>query len=178
MNKNFVHYLVWLIPIRSLRDKARWKLLDNVFSRDFFHWLNYQTYKNKVRNKKTFFVRNDWIIDEKEFYNDYFYNVIKNNYINDLEISYKPDIEIFGPVGKRYFLNKSKAKIKIFWTGECVSENAIDKSWAEYFDNCVNDVDLSLGYDRLDENKFNNYVRFPIWINYHFNTIWGGYFEP
>lgn len=31
MNKNFVHYLVWLIPIRSLRDKARWKLLDNVF---------------------------------------------------------------------------------------------------------------------------------------------------
>lgn len=21
MNKNFVHYLVWLIPIRSLRDK-------------------------------------------------------------------------------------------------------------------------------------------------------------
>ena len=103
MNKNFVHYLVWLIPIRSLRDKARWKLLDNVFSRDFCHWLNYQTYKNKVRNKKTFFVRNDWIIDEKEFYNDYFYNVIKNNYINDLEISYKPDIEIFWFRRKKIF---------------------------------------------------------------------------
>ena len=118
-------------------------------------------------------MRNDWIIDEKEFYNNYFYNVIKNNYINDLEISYKPDIEIFGPVGKRYFLNKSKAKIKIFYTGECVSKNAIDKSWAEYSDNCVNYVDLSLGFDRLDENKFNNYVRFPIWINYHFNTMGG-----
>ena len=31
----------------------------------------------------------------KEFYNDYFYNVIKNNYINDLEISYKPDSRNF-----------------------------------------------------------------------------------
>ena len=68
MNKNFVHYLVWLIPIRSLRDKARWKLLDNVFSRDFCHWLNYQTYKDKIKNKKTFFVTNEWLIDEKEFF--------------------------------------------------------------------------------------------------------------
>ena len=151
---------------------------DNIITRNFCYWVNYQTYKDKIKNKKTFFVTNEWLIDEKEFYNDYFYNVIKNNYINDLEISYKPDIEIFGPVGKRYFLNKSKAKIKIFYTGECVSKNAIDKSWAEYSDNCVNDVDLSLGFDRLDENKFNNYVRFPIWINYHFNTIGGGYFEP
>ena len=131
------------------------------------------TSKIKIKNKKTFFVTNEWLIDEKEFYNNYFYNVIKNNYINDLEISYKPDIEIFGSLGKIYFLNKSKAKIKIFYTGECVSKNAIEKIWSRFSDNCVNDVDLSLGYDRLDENKFNNYVRFPIWINYHFNTIGG-----
>lgn len=29
MNKNFVHYLVWLIPIRSLRDKARCKIIES-----------------------------------------------------------------------------------------------------------------------------------------------------
>ena len=174
MDKNFVHYLVWLIPIRSLRDKIRWKIMYNFTAMNFCYWVNYQTYKNKVKNKKTFFVRGDWVIDEKDFYKDYFYNVIKNNYINDLEISYKPDIEIFGPVHKRISLEKSKAKIKIFFTGECVSDKAIDKSWAEYSDNCVNDVDLSIGFDRLDENKYKNYIRFPIWINYHFNTIGGG----
>ena len=173
MDKNFVHYLVWLIPIRNLRDKIRWKIIDNFTAMNFCYWVNYQTYKNKVKNKKTFFVRGDWFIDEKEFYKNYFYYVIKNNYINDLEISYNPDIEIFGPVHKRISLEKSKAKIKIFWTGECVSENAIYKPWSEYSDNCVNDVDLSLGFDRLDESKYKNYVRFPIWINYHFNTIGG-----
>ena len=172
MDKNFVHYLVWLIPIRNLRDKIRWKIMkDNIITRNFCYWVNYQTYKNKVKNKKTFFVRGDWFIDEKEFYKNYFYYVIKNNYINDLEISYKPDIEIFGPVHKRISLEKSKAKIKIFFTGECVSEKAFDKSWSEYSDNCVNDVDLSLGFDRLDENKYKNYVRFPIWINYNFGWI-------
>ena len=116
-------------------------------------------------------MRNDYVLKEEEFKYNYLYNVIKNNYIPDLEISYNPDIEFFASNGKRYFLEKSKAKIKIFFTGECVSEKAIDKNWVEYFDNCVNDVDLSLGFDRLDENKYKNYVRFPIWINYHFNTI-------
>ena len=176
MDRNFVHYLVWFIPIRSLRDKIRWKIMnDNIITRNFCYWVNYQTYKNKVKNKKTFFVTNDWVMDEKEFYYNYLYNVIKNNYFPDLEISYKPDIEYFGPIGKRDFLKKSKAKIKIFWTGECVSENAIDKNWAQYSDNCVNEVDLSLGFDRLDENKYKNYVRHPIWINYHFNTVGGVY---
>lgn len=70
---------------------------------------------------------------------------------------------------KRYFLKNSKAKIKIFYTGECVSQNTIDKTWSKYSDNCINDVDLSLGFDRLDENK--NYVRFPIWIFYNFNGL-------
>ena len=57
MNKNFVHYLVWLIPIRSLRDKIRWKIMkDNIITRNFCYWVNYQTYKDKIKNKKTFFV--------------------------------------------------------------------------------------------------------------------------
>lgn len=175
MDKNFVHHLVWFIPIRSLRDKIRYKIMkDHLITRNFCYWVNYQTYKDKVKNKKTFFVSNDWFFDEKYFHKNIFYHVIKSNYIPDLAISYNPDIEYFGPVGKRYFLEKSKAKIKIFCTGECVSQKAIDKSWAQYSDNCVNDVDLSLGFDRLDEEKYKNYVRFPCWISYHFNTIGGG----
>ncbi|MDO6995007.1 glycosyltransferase family 10, partial [Brachyspira innocens] len=141
------------------------------FTRNFCYWINYLTYRNNIKGKKTFFITNDWLIDEKEFYKNGFYNLIKNNYIDDLEISYRADIEVFGPVGKRYFLDYSKAKIKIFYTGECVSKNAIDKTWAQYSDNCINDVDLSISFDRLDENKYNNYVRFPLWISYNFPGI-------
>ena len=171
LKKNLIEYLVWIIPIPTIRNKIR---INSVFLKDFGYKINYHGYKDKIKYNKTFFVRNDWAVNEKEFKYNYFYNLIKNYYLPDLEISYKPDIEFFAPIGKRYFLEKSEAKIKIFYTGECVSENAIDKNWREYSDNCVNDVDLSLGFDRLDENKFKNYVRFPIWINYHFNTIGGG----
>ena len=144
---------------------------DNLITRNFCYWVNYLSYSKNLKNKKTFFVTNDWLIDEKYFKDNVFYNTIKNNYVSDLEISYKANIELFGPIGKRYFLEKSKAKIKIFYTGECVSNKAIDKNWSDYSDNCINDVDLSLGFDRLDENKYDNYVRFPLWIFYNFYGI-------
>ncbi|WP_176720565.1 hypothetical protein [Brachyspira hampsonii] len=172
MDRNFVHYLIWFIPIRSLRDKLRWSIMrEHLSTRNFCYWVNYLFYSKNVKNKKTFFITNDWAMDEKEFYKSGFYNLIKKYYINDLEVSYKADIEVFGPIGNRYFLEKSKAKIKIFYTGECVSNSAVDKSWSKYSDNCINDVDLSLSFDRLDENKCQNYVRFPVWIFYHFNGI-------
>lgn len=172
MKKNFIHYLAWLIPVRSLRDKFRWSMMrDNLITRNFFYWLNYLSYSKNIKNKKTFFITNEWLIDEKFFKDNNLYLAIKNNYINDLEISYKPDIEVFGPIGKRYFLEKSKAKIKIFYTGECVSNKAIDKNWSDYSDNCINDVDLSIGFDRLDENRYQNYIRFPLWIFYNFHEL-------
>ncbi|WP_148258789.1 glycosyltransferase family 10 domain-containing protein [Brachyspira intermedia] len=163
-----MEYLVWFIPIRKLRNKIR---IDSIYFKDLGYKINYNHYKDDIKNNITFFVRNDWPINEKEFNNNYFYNLIKNNYINNLVISYNPDIEFFGPIGKRYFLENSKAKIKIFYTGECVSNEAIDKRWASYCDNCINDVDLSMSFDRLDENKYDNYVRFPIWIFYNFNGL-------
>ncbi len=166
LKKNLIEYLVWFIPIRKLRNKIR---IDSVYLKDLGYKINYNHYKNTIKGKKTFFVRNDWPVNEKEFTNNYFYNLIKDNYISDLEISYNPDIEIFGPIGKRDFLEKSKAKIKIFYTSECVSNKAIYKRWTDYYDNCVNHVDLSLGYDRIDENKYQNYVRFPLWIFYNFD---------
>lgn len=167
-----VNKLVWLIPIRSIRDNIRDKMNNNIIN--LYYYINYQSYKDKVKNKKTFFVRNNLATNEKDFYNAFFYNVIKNNFIPDLEISYNPDIEFFSCIGPRYFLETSKAKIKIFYTEECISKNTIWKIWSQYSDNCINDVDLSLGFDRLDENKYKNYIRYPFWINNHFNTIGGG----
>lgn len=168
LQKNLIEYLIWFIPIGTLRNKIR---INSVHLKNLGYKINYNHYKNIIKGKNTFFVRNDWPINEKEFHNNYFYNLIKNTYINDLEISYNSDIELFGPVGSRYFLENSKSKIKIFYTGECVSKNAINNIWSQYSDNCINNVDLSLGFDRLDENKYKNYVRFPIWIFYNFNGI-------
>lgn len=168
LKKNLIEYLVWIIPFSKLRNRIR---INSIFLKDLGYKINYANYKDKVKGKKTFFARNDWAVNEREFKNNYFYKFIKRHYLPDLEISYNPDIEFFAPNGKRYFLEKSKAKIKIFYTGECVSKNAINEVWKEYSDNCVNDVDLSLGFDRLDESKYKNYVRFPIWINYNFGEI-------
>ncbi|MEI0486100.1 glycosyltransferase family 10 domain-containing protein [Brachyspira intermedia] len=168
LKKNLIEYLVWFIPFRKIRNSVR---INSIHLKDLGYKINYNHYKDTIKDKITFFVRNDWPVNEKEFTGNYFYNLIKNNYISDLEISYNPDIEFFATIGKRYFLEKSKAKIKIFYTGECVSDKAIDKRWAEYYDNCINDVDLSLGFDRIDENKYQNYVRFPIWIFYNFNRL-------
>ena len=168
LNKNLIEYLVWPIPFIKIRNSMR---INSVYFKDLGYRINYNHYKNTIKGKKTFFLRMHWPVNEKEFNNNFLFNLIKYNYINDLEISYNPDIEVFGPVGKRYFLEHSKAKIKIFYTGECVSKNTINKVWNQYSDNCINDVDLSLGFDRIDENKYENYVRFPIWIFYNFNGI-------
>ena len=168
LKKNLIEYLVWPIPFKKIRNSIR---INSVYLKDLGYKINYNHYKNTIKGKKTFFVRNDWPVNEKEFEYNGFYHLIKNDYINDLEISYNADIEYFGPVGSRYFLENSKAKIKIFYTGECVSQNAINKTWSQYSDNCINDVDLSLGFDRIDENKHQNYVRFPIWISYNFNGL-------
>ncbi len=111
LKKNLIEYLVWIIPIYRLRNRIR---NNSIFLKDLGYRINYANYKDKIKDKKTFFVRNDWAINEIEFKYNYFYNFIKDNYIPDLEISYNPDIEFFGPNGRRYFLNKSKAKIKIF----------------------------------------------------------------
>ena len=168
LKKNLIEYLVWLVPIKSIRNKIR---INSIYLKDLGYRINYNHYKNNIKNKKTFFSKNNWDVNEKDFTNNYFYKLIKNNYINDLEISYNADIDFFGPIGKRYFLENSKAKIKIFYTGECVSKHAINKTWSKYSDNCINDVDLSLSFDRLDEDKYTNYVRFPIWIFYHFHGL-------
>jgi hypothetical protein len=74
--------------------------------------------------------------------------------------SYAPAIEIFSTYSDRKILENSKAKCKIFYTGENV-HSACDRSfYAQYADNCVNDVDLSLGFDNISAE---NYIRYPNW---------------
>ena len=111
LKKNLIEYLVWPIPFKKIRNSIR---INSVYLKDLGYKINYNHYKNTIKGKKTFFVRNDWPVNEKEFEYNGFYHLIKNDYINDLEISYNADIEYFGPVGSRYFLENSKAKIKIF----------------------------------------------------------------
>ncbi|MDO7021523.1 glycosyltransferase, partial [Brachyspira innocens] len=79
LKKNLIEYLVWPIPIRSIRNKIR---IDSVYLKDLGYKINYNHYKNDIKGKKTFFVRNDWSVNEKEFSQNSFYNLIKRDYIN------------------------------------------------------------------------------------------------
>lgn len=52
---------------------------------------------------------------------------------------------------------------KIFFTGENVQPSTVILQRMQYSDNCVNEVDLSLGFDYLDNH---NYLRFLLWMMY------------
>ncbi len=82
----------------------------------------------------------------------------------------QPDLLILETLNKALFneadIAKEKflslpVKKKIFWTGE----NTEFLAHASFDDYCIKDVDLALGYKRLN-NK--NYLRFPLWIYYIF----------
>ena len=73
---------------------------------------------------------------------------------------YNPHIQFFSVHGKIKKLKNSKAQVKIFYTGENVNLNPIYKG------NCLNSVDLALGFDYSDDE---NYFRFPHWLLYFFH---------
>lgn len=78
--------------------------------------------------------------------------------------TYRPQIEFFSVEGPVSAVRKSKAALKVFYTGEDVVKNFTD-----YSHECVGLCDLSIGFslDRTEEN----YVRFPIWFYHRFNTL-------
>jgi len=161
--------LAWLIPNSKLRDTFRFNVF---FPLEIDYFMHYLKCKKGIKGSPTFFVRNDWERSSFNFESNFLFQRIRENFLPDLKISLKPpDIEFFGPLGRRKFVQKSKAKIKIFFTGECVGNESINKMWKQYSDNLVHDVDLSIGFNRLDEEKYKNYVRFPLWILYHFHSI-------
>lgn len=51
---------------------------------------------------------------------------------------------------------------KIFYTGENVYRE-FDNTFSQYQDYCLDYVDLSLGYEYIDHER---YLRFPLWIKY------------
>jgi hypothetical protein len=63
---------------------------------------------------------------------------------------------VFGP---KRAIAKSKSRKKMFYTGENVMR------FPEYKDQCRNMVDIAVGFDYLDDER---YQRFPIWLEYFF----------
>ena len=72
-----------------------------------------------------------------------------------------PHIQLFSVYGKIKELKNSKAPVKIFFTGENVNcgHNSL------YQGNCIDIVDLSIGFDFITTN---NYIRDPLWMFYFF----------
>ena len=169
LKKTLLDHLAWLIPNSKLRNSFRFNVF---FPLEIDYFMRYLKYKKDVKDCPTFFVRNDWERSSLDFENNFLFQRIKENFLPNLKISLRPpDIEFFGPLGSPKFVKKSKAKIKIFFTGECVDNESINKMWKQYSDNLVNDVDISMGFNRLDESKHENYIRFPLWLLYHFHSI-------
>ena len=105
-------------------------------------------------------------------YNSFFHLFIKKHIDNNIEFNINnPDIIICSVYGKRYdlikYLYNNKDAITIFFTGECIKH----PNHIEYNDHLLNTVDISIGFDEI-ENE--NYIRIPLWMIYetlNLNTI-------
>ena len=85
----------------------------------------------------------------------------KNKNLPELQYChYKPELEFFSVNCKRNAIDKSNAKIKIFYTGEDVNRN-----YTNYKDLLLDKTDLSLGFDYPEaRNNASNYLRYPYWM--------------
>jgi hypothetical protein len=78
------------------------------------------------------------------------------------------DIQFFSVFGSIDKLLISKAKYKIFFTGENVNKNSIVDEPKLYERNCIDYVHLSMGYDYMDND---NYIRLPLGMLYFFTPL-------
>lgn len=111
-------------------------------------------HKKYLKEKKLF--RNSTI----SFYNFWeiedYNNFWLQKFIVDRNLNPKnKSINFFSVFGPRYVLKKQKAKINIFFSGETMSR------FKKYDDYCLTEVDLALGFDDLQHEK---YYRLPLWI--------------
>lgn len=107
-----------------------------------------------------------WFLDDINWKKNFIFNKFIPNFENWTIINYKPHLEYFSVFGKRNDIKKSKASIKIFWTGEDVENN-----FPDFKDNCVTDADLSLGFTPENKVKAENYIRYPLWLLYYFGHL-------
>jgi hypothetical protein len=77
----------------------------------------------------------------------------------------RADIQFFSVFGRRHILRLSRARQKVFYTGECVGVDSHADSYKRYGDHCLREVDLALGFEFLDKD---NYRRLPLWLLYYF----------
>ena len=121
---------------------------------------DYSKYKRNPEKKRINFKGWDCSLDLPWVKNFYFLDFFPNEY-KEREIScYKPDVEFFTVFGDREMIKKSKAPIKIFWTGEDVQNN-----YTFFSDYCLSDSDLSIGFNPYINEK--NYMRYPYWLLYY-----------
>ena len=83
--------------------------------------------------------------------------IVAKNYLNNKRHS----ISLFSVHGDRWAIKINRSKYKIFYTLENV--HVKDSYWQKYEDLllCDENIDLSLGFDYLEHNK---YLRFPYWL--------------
>ncbi|MCQ2577011.1 MAG: glycosyltransferase [Treponema sp.] len=80
---------------------------------------------------------------------------------------YKPQIrffEVHGGKNVRNQIKKMPHRFTAFMTGECVKSNMLPNV-KYYADNCLNDADVSLGFDVIESD---HYERYPYWLLCHF----------
>ncbi|MBP5328955.1 MAG: hypothetical protein J6Y75_03575 [Spirochaetaceae bacterium] len=103
--------------------------------------------------------------EPQEYFENYYFSHFFN-LTNPVKISsYKPDIEFFSVWDSPSKALKSKAKCKIFYTGECVHSDVYPE-FRVFENHLLDSVDLSMGFDYLNKP---NYIRYPLWILYYFN---------
>ena len=83
----------------------------------------------------------------------WFYRLIKNRGITN-------KITFFSVDGYRWFMKFFRGK-KVFYAPEFLQQGGINKNLLQFSDHCVDEVDLSMGYDYIDHP---HYVRLPLWI--------------
>lgn len=101
---------------------------------------------------------------DKFFINPVMEYFIHNRIKFRLVKQYDPHIQFFSVFGNVTKIKKSKANIKVFFSGENI--NTFKQKFIQYKGNYVNFVNLSMGFDYLEEK---NYLRFPLWLIYFFS---------
>ncbi|MDY5684134.1 MAG: glycosyltransferase family 10 [Treponema sp.] len=104
-------------------------------------------------------------LDNFDFVNPLKINL--NSFFNDNSTRKKRNvkIELFSVFGDKKKIQCSDAKIKIFFTGE-----EVHKNFTDYDDLCINNVDLSVGFDFEEDINRENYFRYPLWLCYYFGA--------
>lgn len=105
-----------------------------------------------------------------------FFHIFLQKFINSDIIfdSINPDIVICSVFGYRQnaiqYLQNRKC-VKIFFTGECLNQ----PRWTSYKDHLLDYVDIALGFEYLEHEK---YIRFPLWLTYINTNGMGKYSLP